>query len=267
MMARLWKYGDYNNNFSTSKPKIMKKIFTLLFCSLASLSLFAFDGARMSISTISNNMNLKIELDGQRIRLAGSNITLNNLSEGKHNFRVYRAKRIDRFSSRYDQDYEIIYATSVYLNRAYQVDITINGSGKVNMDTYRIDSESEYYFDDHRENDFRNDADRNCGNGNDLYYRNVMNAGEFRQVTDQIRKEWFDANRMISVKTIMDKNNFTTRQVKELMYLLTFESNKLELAKYAYRKTIDKENYWQLNDVFTFSSSKEELARFIRESR
>ena len=55
-------------------------------------------------------------------------------------------------------------------------------------------------------------------------------------------------------------------QVKELMSLFTFENNKLELAKYAYRKTVDQKSYFQVMDALTFSSSKDELARFIRES-
>jgi hypothetical protein len=245
----------------------MKRIFTLLLSSLFSLSLFAFDGARLSISTISNNLNLKIELDGQRVRLSGNSITINNLKEGNHNFRVYRAKRNDHYSNRLDPAYEIIYATSVYLNRAYQVDITINGAGKVFMDSYRIDSESEFYFNDYTNHGNKAGDDKVCGSGSDYSYGNIMRAGEFRQVIDQIRKEWFDANRMISVKTLADKNNFTVKQVKELMYLFTFESNRLEVAKYAFRKTSDKENYWQLNDAFMFSNSKDELARFIRESR
>ncbi len=245
----------------------MKKIFTLLFCSLFSLSLLAYEGSRLSISTINNNMNLKIELDGQRVRLSGNNITLNNLSEGYHNFRVYRAKRTGRFDSRFEAGYEIIYATTVYLSRVYQVDIAINGAGKVFMDTYRIDSESEYYINDNSNYGHEAGNNETYGTGYDHNYRNVMSSGEFRQLTDQIRKEWFDANRMISVKTIIDKNNFTSKQVKELMYLFTFESNRLEVAKYAYRKTVDKENYYRLNDALTFNSSKDELARFIREPR
>ena len=96
---------------------------------------------------------------------------------------------------------------------------------------------------------------------------NVMSGREFEQMKESIRKEWFENNRLTSVKFIMDKSNFTTAQVKELMLLFTFESNKLEVAKYAYRKTVDKQNYYQLNDALTFSSSKDELARFIRESR
>ena len=50
------------------------------------------------------------------------------------------------------------------------------------------------------------------------------------------------------------------------MLLFTFENNRLEVAKYAYRKTVDKHNYFQLNEALTFSSSKDDLARFIRQS-
>lgn len=245
----------------------MKKFFTLLLSSLFSLSLLAFDGSRLSISTVNNNMILKIEVDGQRVRLSGNSITLNNLNEGSHNFRVYRAKRSEYINNRFDPGYEIIYATSIYLNRAYQVDITINGTGKVFTDSYRIDSENECYINDNIDYGNKADDGKTYGTGYDDSYRNIISAGEFRQIIDQIRKEWFDANRMISVKTIIDKNNFTAKQVKELMCLFTFESNRQEIAKYAYRKTLDKENYWQLNDAFIFSSSKDDLARFIREQK
>jgi hypothetical protein len=242
----------------------MKKFFTLLVSSLFSLSLLAYDGSRISISTINNNMNLKIELDGERVRLLGNSITLNNVNEGNHNVRVYRAKRKYYNDFRNETDFEIIYASSVFLNRSYQMDITINGVGKVFMDSYRIENDEEYYHGNISDN-----ADKDNGHGCAVNngYSNIMNAGEFSQLMGQIQKERFDANRMISVKTITDKNNFTAKQIKEMMYLFTFESNRLEVAKYAYRKTLDKENYWQLNDVLTFSSSKDELARFIRESR
>jgi hypothetical protein len=49
------------------------------------------------------------------------------------------------------------------------------------------------------------------------------------------------------------------------MLLFTFENNRLEVAKYAFCNTVDKQNFYQLNDALTFSSSKDELARFIRE--
>ena len=229
----------------------MKKTFTLLVSSLFSLSLLAFDGNRLSISTANNDLNLKIEIDGQRVWMQGNHITLKNLSEGDHNLRVYREKKTGNFRKSFGRSYEIIYATSVYLGSAYQVEIFINGSGRVFVDSYRMDTDEESY------------SGINVGPG----YYGVMIAREFNQVTEQIRKEWFESNKLISVKTIIDKNKFTTQQVNDLMYLFTFETNRLEVAKYAYCNTVDQQNYFRLYDALTFSSNKDELARFLREPR
>jgi hypothetical protein len=46
--------------------------------------------------------------------------------------------------------------------------------------------------------------------------------------------------------------------------LFNFEYNKQEIAKQAYSKTLDKQNYRCVADALSFSSSKSELARFIR---
>lgn len=245
----------------------MKQIFTLLLSSLFSLSLLAYDGSHLSISTFNNNMKLKIEVDGQKVMMAGNSITLTNLSEGNHNVRVYREKRSGNYSNRFTRGYEIIYATSVYLGRAYQVDITINGSGRVFVDTYRIDTDSDHNTSDNDGYGYNGTNDDMNGGSWNNGYTNVMSAREFGQVKEQIGKEWFEANKLISVKTIIGKNNFTTQQVKDLMFLFTFESNRLEVAKYAYCNIVDKQNLYQLIDVLTFSSSKDELARFIRESQ
>ena len=48
------------------------------------------------------------------------------------------------------------------------------------------------------------------------------------------------------------------------MGLLSFESNKLELAKFAYRFVADKQKFFLVNDSFTFESSIGELDRFVR---
>ena len=241
----------------------MKKFSTLLLSSLFSLSLFAFDGNRLSITTVNNNLKLKIEVDGQKVNMQGNRITLTNLSEGNHNVRVYRAKNITGFRRSYDYGYEIIYATTVYIGSDCQVDVTITDSGKVFMDSYRIDSDNECNNDDQGGYGY-NGVDKLSGN---IIYDNVMSTREFNQVKEQISKEWLESNKLISVKTISDKNNFTTEQVKELMLLFTFENNRMEVVKYAYCNIVDKQNIYQLNDVVTFSSSKDELARFIREQK
>jgi hypothetical protein len=52
-------------------------------------------------------------------------------------------------------------------------------------------------------------------------------------------------------------------QVRELMEAFTFESTRVEFAKFAYPMVTDKERFYIVYDAFTFSSSIDELDDFI----
>jgi Domain of unknown function (DUF4476) len=233
----------------------MKKISTLLLSSLFSLSLLAYDGSRLSISSVATSTEMKVEVDGRKFSMKDNTITLGYLSEGRHQVTITRTKSTNSFRRRE----EVIYSSAIFLKKGFHTDLTVNRFGKVIMDEHYIDLKDEWYND---EDDYYNSDNGGQNNG----YSNVMSEREFSNVKDQIRKEWFENNRLISVKFIIDKNNFTTAQVKDLMLLFTFENNRLEVAKYAYCKTMDQKNYYRLNDVLTFSSSKEELSCYLREA-
>jgi hypothetical protein len=68
---------------------------------------------------------------------------------------------------------------------------------------------------------------------------------------------------METMKTAIDKNTLKTTQVRQLLEKLAFENNKVEIAKYAFGKTCDKENYYSLYDVFGFESSITELKNYV----
>ena len=87
---------------------------------------------------------------------------------------------------------------------------------------------------------------------------------EFDRVLWAISKENFETNKMTSAEQIISTNYFTTAQLKQLLGLFNFESNKLQLAKLGYDKVVDQSNYYTLSDLFSFNSSKDELARCIR---
>lgn len=242
----------------------MKKIFTLLLSSLFSLSLLAFDGSKLSISTISNNMDLKIEIDGRRFTMKDNTITLRNMPDGYHTIKIFRDKKKNGNGFGFGKKQEVIYNSSVFMKRGFHTDITVNRFGKVFVDERRIDRNDDWYRDDDGDDDY---YDGNNGGWDNQYNNNVMSAREFDLLKESLRKEWFENNRVTSAKVVMDKSYFTSQQVKELLQLFTFENNKLELAKYAYRNTVDKRTYFIVNDVFSFGSSRDELARFIRDFR
>ncbi len=85
----------------------------------------------------------------------------------------------------------------------------------------------------------------------------------FNEILQSIRSRSFESTRLTMARQFIDNNYLTSRQVAQMMSLMTFESGKLELAKYAYAKTTDKSNYFLVNDKFTFESSINSLARFI----
>lgn len=89
-------------------------------------------------------------------------------------------------------------------------------------------------------------------------------AVNFIDLKHVIASQNFDNTRLEIAKVAISQGYFTSAQIYEIMTLLTFESNRLELAKFAYQYVTDPENYYLVTRAFTFSSSADELMRFIR---
>ena len=253
----------------------MKKIFTL-FASLGfAISLFAAPipiGAKpKSMLTIKSNDlgDVRVVLDGKRFESNTSTITIQDLNPGYHTIKVYHQKSTGFFSI-LNKRYEVVYNTSLNIRAGTLIQLTVDRFGKTSMMESKIGrgqgrgSENDYG----RDRDFNYDHDGQWGDyDNNAGYAKGMNDREFKQTVQEISKEWLETNKLKSATQIVTTNNLTSAQVKQLVLLFNFESNKLELAKQAYRNTVDKNNYSMINDVFSFSGSKDELARFIRSSR
>lgn len=91
----------------------------------------------------------------------------------------------------------------------------------------------------------------------------AMNEGDFQSALASIKKQSFNDSKMQVAKQITSSNCLTCSQIKEVMKVFSFESTKLEYAKYAYDFAYDKGNYYQINDAFSFSSSVDELSKYI----
>lgn len=89
---------------------------------------------------------------------------------------------------------------------------------------------------------------------------------DFTQIMASIKKESFNNTKITLAKQILrSKQCFSVNQVKEMIKLFSFDDSKLEIAKYAWDYTIDRDNYYQVADVFSFSSNKEKLMKFLEE--
>ncbi|CAN5378214.1 hypothetical protein BH09BAC5_BH09BAC5_25740 [soil metagenome] len=103
----------------------------------------------------------------------------------------------------------------------------------------------------------------NYGYGNNYPQYYGMSQDNFSALKNSIDAQSFDSGKLTIAKQAVGSNQMTSMQVKELVSMMTFESNKLDLAKFAYSRTIDKNNYYQVSDAFTFSSSVTDLSTYI----
>ncbi|MCS7074878.1 MAG: DUF4476 domain-containing protein, partial [Bacteroidia bacterium] len=88
-------------------------------------------------------------------------------------------------------------------------------------------------------------------------------ANQFEQMKTTIRTKSFEDSKVTIAKQVINNNCLTVSQVREIMNLFSFEGTKLDFAKYAYQFTYDLNNYYLLNDAFTFESSITELDEYI----
>ena len=234
----------------------MKKTCTLLTSLLITGILFA--QSRLSISTIGNSV-IRIMIDGKKYPVNSTSLMLSNINSGYHSIKIFRLSN-DRNRSQFNlrnNRYELVYNTNLYLKPMYHTDITINRFGKAFVDEQL--SGNGYY--EEAEDDWGVD-------NNDRYYdnynRKAMEHSAFQQFKQSCEKEPFDNTKMRIAKQFMPMNNFNTEQVKELVGIFSFENNKLDMAKYAYDYTVDKGNYYVVNDAFSFNNSKDALMDYIK---
>lgn len=263
------------NNMWRKPIKIthMKKIFTLFsFLLMAAITFAAWDDARLSITSISNEP-IRVLIDGRQVQQGNNReIRINNLNPGNHRIQIYsinhnnnNRRRGGLFGNKNREN--LIYNSNINVRRGMHTDIVINRFGKVFVDEDRIDQ-----YDD---NGWNNNDRNNGGWGNDdrwgndnrsdngYGYGNVMSYERFQQLKQSVERESFDNKKMDLLRSTLPYNRVSAQQVKELAQLIQFEQARLELAKFAYRYTTDRGNYFVVNDVFNFGSSKTELTRYI----
>lgn len=94
-----------------------------------------------------------------------------------------------------------------------------------------------------------------------------MSESEFRDAKSSITNGSFEDTKSSTFKQIVSNKCVTTRQVKEMLGLFSFEDTKLSMAKYAYSYVADPSNYYTINDIFSFDSSKDELSNYVMSNK
>jgi hypothetical protein len=246
----------------------MKTFFTLLLATIFTTSAFAYGESRLTI-TVSTSSDVQVMIDNRSYRLDDNSLVLNNISAGQHTIQVYRGNgnyRNSGNSRNRSNRNNVLYSSTIYVRPNYDVDIMINRFGKA-----LVDEQDLRYGNDGWGNN-RNNGNGGYGNGgynNDGYGNHgdnqAMSDYDFNQLVQKIRNQWF--GKLNSAKDGISNNYFTTLQVRQILQLFSSDNDKLELAKLAYRNTVDQRSYSQLYDVFSYQNSRDDLDQYIRNNR
>lgn len=93
----------------------------------------------------------------------------------------------------------------------------------------------------------------------------AMTDSEFNSMYREVQFTFGFGAKMSRLTNIFntETNYFTTAQARELIALVSAESNRLELSKLAYNNLTDPSNYLQLSEILSSQSSKDQLKYYV----
>ena len=196
-----------------------------------------------------SNKNYEVKIDGRSyysntLTTETSNnrqksITLTDLKPGNHIIDVYGIDAGTQVES--NNSGTAIYSNTFQLRDGYDMAIAIRRNDQVTF-TEKINS------------------NKKASRGQE-----AMSETEFIKLLASMRAKWSQSARLTTAKSAVNTkaNYFTTEQVGQLITLITAENQKVELAKLAYPKAIDPDNYSEIYTLFNSQVSKDELQRFV----
>jgi hypothetical protein len=240
----------------------MKRTFTLIISFFLALSAFAHPNqSRLTITSVSK-YPVRVLVDGRSYSERNNNLNevqIRDLRPGYHSVKVYQQRPGRSWGngpSYQNNNMKLLYESRIYIKPNFHVDILINRFGKIFIDERNLSAD--YYAND----DYDDDGNYNWDD--DYNYRQPIDAKSFELLKQTISNEAFDNTKLSIARQAVSQQYFTAAQVKEIVQLFSFEKSKLDIAKYCYSRTVDKNNYFIINDAFSFSASKEELSKFIQ---
>lgn len=93
--------------------------------------------------------------------------------------------------------------------------------------------------------------------------KSAMTQANFETMKKSVESKPFSDTKMSTAKIATKNNCLSVNQVKEISKLFSMDEDKLAYAKYAYDYCVDKGNYFQVSEVFSFSTTTDEFNEFL----
>ncbi|MCS6821993.1 MAG: DUF4476 domain-containing protein [Microscillaceae bacterium] len=95
-----------------------------------------------------------------------------------------------------------------------------------------------------------------------------VSASDFAQMISTLNEQSFENTRVNMMKQLFSTYKcFTIAQIAEFMKILSFDDNRLEVAKAGYDFCIEKKNYFMLANSLVYSDNRNKLIIFLSEKK
>jgi hypothetical protein len=238
----------------------MKRILLLTVLLITTISTFAQRGATGASLKIklSTNQMLSVSVDDRYYERRGTSLTIGNIPNGRHYLKVYNY-RIGRSGN---GRANMVYSGYVDLKAS------THNTAVVDPIQRKMTMRTVYTYIREQNDPYENWNDKNYDKYDNDDYNNNYNSSELRNqdITDlgiRVKDRAMDDDKLKLMQTVLADRTYYTDQLRTMVAWLSFEDNKLAFLKSSYDNTVDKDNYWKLEDVFSFSSSKDQLNDYV----
>lgn len=219
---------------------------------------------------ISDDSPLALAIDGRYYPDQSRSLTVGNLPPGSHTVKVFSVPR-------YKGERRILLYEGCLRTRPFvSYSVVVDRRRHTALMT-RIGDDRDYYADEESSGGvFEYDVDQSNGEGGRSGRRKYderweepvsMTSGDMEALHQRVNERITDTDKLRLLKTVLSDKPYNTTQIAEMLKWLSFDSSRLEFAKWAYDDVSDKSNYWKLESAFSFDSSKDELSEYIRARR
>lgn len=241
----------------------MNRIFTLtLLALIIFMSRVTAQEGRLTITNLSLS-DVLVVIDDKRCDDGNSNLTIRSLPAGDHILRISALmKGAQPIGANFSGNGErVLFKDTITIKPHYDVDILINRFEKVTIDELLVSDQRYRNELNDRYNDKWLFEDEYTGDGLHL----PISRGAFYTLKQMMESQFTGAEGVKLAKEAISQNYVTAMQVKQLVDLVFRADDALELAKYAYAKTLNKNEFFVVYSSFSRKSAREELSQFIKD--
>lgn len=247
----------------------MKKLlFTLILMAVTVANLFAQSRRSIIKVRLSDNSRLAVSINDRYYDKQGTSITIGDLPAGRHYIKIYRYVP---YATGRGGKARVVYSGGIRLSEGTISEFTYDvRRNEIYATTEFIDDTYDDRRDDRRDDRYDDRRDDRYEERDDIYNNRrgrVWTQQDMSDLKKRVDDRMMDGEKQKLMQSVLQDRRYTTEQMRTMLNWLSFESTKVEIAKWGYDNVSDKQNYWKLESEFTFSSSKDEFNNYINGRR